>query len=157
MMRMIPVLIAVTMLAGTAAAAAPIVPIDRAAARDLGDARRHRGPTIIALWSTECLYCKRNLKLFADMQRRSPNLRLITVATEPWSPALAAPLDRLKIRGDRYAYGDDMPEAVAYAIDPQWRGALPHTLFFDGRGGRTAMTGIVDEAAASYALGIAQR
>lgn len=151
------VLFAVVLLARVVAAAEPFVAIDRAAAHDLGDARLHQVPTILALWSTECSHCKHNLELFAEMRRRDRKLRLITVATEPWSPALAAPLDRLGIGKDRHAYGDDVPEAIAHAIDPRWRGELPRTLFFDGRGGRTAITGVVTEVTANRALGIVTR
>lgn len=131
----------------TSAWASPFAPLDRQAAKALTDPARHSAPTIVALWSSDCGHCKKNLELFARMARAEPRLRLITVATEADFDGLAAPLDRLQVPGQRYAYGTDAPEALAYALDPRWRGELPRTLFFDGQGGKTAVSGVVDEAA----------
>lgn len=122
----------------------PIRLLDRQTARQLVDPARHARPTIVALWSSDCPHCKKNLALFAQLAKSDRRLRLLTVAAEPAWDGLAAPLDRLDVPGERYAYGDDAPEAVAYALDPNWRGELPRTLFFDGRGGRHAVSGQVD-------------
>lgn len=138
--------------AWNAAAAEPFVAIDREAARKLTDARAHALPTIVALWSSDCSHCKVGLGMFAAMARADARLRLITVAVEPLSAELAVPLDRLGVPGARYAYGPDSPEALAHALDPDWHGELPRTLFFDGRGGRTALSGVVNQATARRAL-----
>lgn len=130
--------------AATAWAGEPIRLLDRQTARQLVDPARHARPTIVALWSSDCPHCKKNLALFAQLAKTDQQLRLLTVAAEPAWDGLAAPLDRLDVPGERYAYGDDAPEAVAYALDPNWRGELPRTLFFDGRGGRHAVSGQVD-------------
>jgi thiol-disulfide isomerase/thioredoxin len=149
------VLLFLSLLAGTAVSAAEtFVALDRVQARALTDAATHAAPTIIALWSTECPHCKKNLELFAGMAKSDARLRLITVATEPVSAGLAAPLDRLGVPGRRHAYGTDAPEAIAHALDPKWRGELPRTLFLDGRGGRTALSGVVGEATVRQALGL---
>lgn len=139
---------------GAAAAGEPFQAVEREGARALVDAQAHALPTIVALWSSDCVHCKRNLGLFARMARRDARLRLITVAVEPLSPALSGPLDRLGVSGPRYAYGQDAPEALAYALDPKWHGELPRTLFFDGRGNRTAISGVVDERKTREALGL---
>lgn len=148
---------ALFILAATAATAEPFIPLDRARARALTDPAAHTTPAIVSFWSYDCVYCKKNLSLFAAMAKAEPRLRLITVAVEPPSPELAEPLDRLAIPGQRYAYGPESPEALAYALDPKWRGEVPRTLFFDGRGGRTAASGIVTEEAARQKLGMAAR
>jgi hypothetical protein len=132
--------------------ASPFAALDRQAAKALTDPVRHSGPTIVALWSSDCGHCKKNLELFVRMVKAEPRLRLITVATEADFDGLAAPLDRLQVPGQRYAYGTDAPEALAHALDPRWRGELPRTLFFDGQGGKTAVSGVVDEAAAKNLL-----
>ena len=129
--------------------------LDREQARGLVDPDRHGAPTIVALWSLECPHCKHNLRLFAELARRHPELRLVTVAAEPLAADMQAVLDGLGVPGPRYAYGDDMPEALAFALDPRWRGELPRTLFFDGRGGRTAVSGVRDEDFVRRALGLA--
>lgn len=144
-MRAALTLLAAGLLAtATAWAGEPIRLLDRQTARQLVDPARHARPTIVALWSSDCPHCKKNLALFAQLAKTDQQLRLLTVAAEPAWDGLAAPLDRLDIPGERYAYGDDAPEAVAYALDPNWRGELPRTLFFDGRGGRHAVSGQVD-------------
>lgn len=137
-------LLAVCVIASAAWAGEPIRRLDRQTARQLVDPARHDRPTIIALWSTACPHCKKNLALYARLAKEDKRLRLLTVAAEPAWEGLAAPLDRLGVPGERYAYGDDAPEALAYALDPGWHGELPRTLFFDGRGGRQAVSGQVD-------------
>lgn len=132
--------------------AASFALLDRPAAKALTDPARYTAPTIVALWSSDCSHCKKNLELFVRMVKAEPRLRLITVATEADFDGLAAPLDRLQVPGPRYAYGDDAPEALAYALDASWRGELPRTLFFDGRGGKVAVSGVVDAAAVRQAL-----
>lgn len=132
--------------AACAADAAGFTALDRDTARRLGDPASHREPTVVALWSMECVYCKKNLKLLGALSRRAKPLKVITVAAEAELPASAAILDGHGVRGARYAYGADAPEALAYALDPTWQGELPRTLVFDGRGGKTALSGGLDEA-----------
>lgn len=153
-MKRIVALVAVLIAWGAALAGEPFRAVDRESARALTDAKSHSAPTIVALWSSDCVHCKTNLGVFARMAKTDGRLRLITVAIEPLSPDLAAPLDRLAVPGSRFAYGSDSPEALAFALDPKWHGELPRTLFFDGRGNRTAVSGVVDEAKARQALGL---
>ena len=143
------------LLACGAAFATAFLALDRASARVLTDARTHTAPTIVALWSTDCPHCKKNLGLFADMAKTDAGLRLITVAVEPLSAEVATSLDRIRGPGVRYVYGADAPEAIAFALDPKWRGELPRTLFFDGRGNRIAISGAVDMASTRKSLGLA--
>jgi hypothetical protein len=132
-----------------------LLALDREQARQLAEPASHEVPTIVALWSLDCPHCKRNLRLFAALAGQIPDLRVVTVATEPAAVDMKAVLDALGVPGARYAYGAEMPEALAYALDPRWRGELPRTLFFDGRGGRTAVSGVQDEAFVRQALGLA--
>ncbi len=69
-------------------------------------------------------------------------------------PQLGAILDRFGVPGERFAYGDEAPERLAFAIDPDWRGELPRTLFFDGRGGAVAVSGVLGEARVRELLGL---
>lgn len=144
-------LLAVTMPGAVTADA--VQPLDRAGAARLADAAAHGTPTIVALWSTDCVHCKKNLKLFSELAAADRGLRVVTVAAQPLAADLAAPLDRLVVPGNRFAYGSDAPEALAYALDPAWRGELPRTLLFDGRGGRVALTGVLDCTRVLAALG----
>ena len=138
-------------------AAERFVPLDRTAAARVVDTARHTRPTIVALWSSECVHCKKNLKLFADLAKASPQLKLITIAAEPVHEDLAPMLDGIAVPGERFAYGPDMPEALAYALDEKWRGELPRTILFDGRGGKVALSGVISEATARSSLGLVAR
>lgn len=151
-------LAAVLLASSAAAVAAPqFGTLDRAAAVRLADPASHKAPTVVALWSLDCVHCKKNLRLFSEMAKAEPRLKVVTVAVEPAQAGLEEPLDRFAVPGTRYAYGDDAPEALAYALDAKWRGELPRTLFFDGRGGKLAVSGVVSETRAREALGLAAR
>ena len=138
--------------AALAADAAGFAVLDRDTARRLANPATYRAPAVVALWSTECAYCKKNLKLLGALSRQAKPLTVVTVATEPELPESGPILDGFRVRGPRYAYGNDAPEALAYALDPAWQGELPRTLIFDGRGGRTVVSGVLDRAALDQAL-----
>jgi hypothetical protein len=138
----------------SAVAGEAFMSLDRAQAKVLSDPARHTTPTIIALWSTECPHCKKNLGLFAEMAKTDTRLELITVATEPLSADVVTSLNRINVPGRRYAYGTDAPEAIAYSLDPKWHGELPRTLIFDGRGNRAAISGTLDAATLRKSLGL---
>lgn len=132
--------------------AAGFTPLDRAAARGLTDVASHKQPTIVALWSSDCSHCKKNLRLFATMAKAEKRLRLVSVATEPESPEIKRLLDGIPLPGERYAYGSEAPEALAYALDPTWRGELPRTFLFDGKGGKQVVSGALSEVDLRKAL-----
>lgn len=127
--------------------AADFTPLDRVAAKRLLDPESHRQPTVIALWSSDCNYCKKNLDLLSRLAKGNKKLRVITVAAEPESPQLWPMLKPYALSGARYVYGSDNPEAIAYAIDPKWGGELPRTFLFDGRGGKAVVAGVISTSA----------
>lgn len=137
-----------------AAWASGIGALDKPRARSLGQAAGHARPTVVALWSSDCGHCKKNLGMLATLAKKEKGVRLVSVATEPAAPLHKTLLDGIGLPGERYAYGSDAPEALAYALDPAWRGELPRTLLFDGKGGRLAVSGVLDEARARKALGL---
>ena len=143
------------LLAATAAAtafAADFTALDRGTARALTAQRDATRPTVVALWASDCSYCKQNLRTLAGLAKANPQLRIVTVAAELPGGATRSELDKTGVRGERFAYGDDVPEALAYAIDPNWRGELPRTYLFDGQGGAQARSGVIDAAAFRAAL-----
>jgi len=135
-------------------AAADFAPLDRQAAKQLVNPATHRQPTIVALWSSDCNYCKKNLKLLSSLAKSNKNLRVITVAAEPESDPLWPMLKPYALGGPRYAYGTDNPEAIAYAIDPKWGGELPRTFLFDGRGGKAVVAGVISTETIAKATGL---
>lgn len=123
--------------------AAGFTPLDRAGAGRLFDASTYRQATIVTLWSADCSHCKTNLQHLAELLKKRKDLRLVTLAVEPESAALGPILERYKLPGERYVYAHDNPEAIAYAIDPEWAGELPRTYFFDGKGGKKKLSGVI--------------
>lgn len=142
------------LLAAGPLAAAEFTPLDRLAARKLLNPESYQQATIVALWSSDCNYCKKNLKLLSSLAKSNNKLRLITVAAEPESAELGPMLEPYALSGPRYAYGSDNPEAIAYAIDPKWGGELPRTFLFDGRGGKAVIAGVVSTATVEKATGL---
>lgn len=149
--------LALAFLAATPLWAADFVSLDRAAARSLTDTAKYKQPTVVALWASDCVHCKKNLRLFADLAKADKRLKVVSVATEPESPELKGLLDAIPLPGERYAYGSEAPEALAYGLDPTWRGELPRTFLFDGKGGKVAISGTLDQAAVQKALGVGGR
>lgn len=135
----------------------PITEINRADARRLGDPASYKLPTVVALWSLTCTHCKKHMQQVAELVRADDRLRLLTIAVEPLEPQHAQTLDRLGIPGERLAYGDEVAEALAHGLDPQWRGELPRTLYFDGRGGKQARSGVANAATVLELVGLAPK
>lgn len=134
--------------------AAEFIPLDKVAARQLLDPASYQQPTIVALWSSDCGYCKKNLQLLSTLSKSNKRLRVITLAAEPETAILAPLLDRFALAGPRYAYGSDNPDAIAYAIDPTWAGELPRTFFFNGAGRKEKVSGVISVQMAEKALGL---
>lgn len=149
--RLFPLLLIA--LAATAQAAG-LTPLDRAAARQLTDPGSHKQPTVVALWSAECSHCKKNLQLLAALVKSNPRLKVVTVAAEPAGDEHGGLLDRHAPPGPRYAYGSDSPEAIAYAIDPNWAGELPRTFLFDGTGRKEKVSGAISREMVGQATGL---
>lgn len=142
------------LIASLAGAQPLIEPLNKAQARLLVDPGQYRQPTLLALWSLECAYCKKNLAQFGELLRQHPGIQLITLASEPAASAHAEALEKLAVPGRHFAYGNEAPEALAFAIDPNWRGELPRTLLFDGQGGRQALSGVIEPQRALQLLGL---
>ena len=134
--------------------AADFILLDKATARQLLDPASHRQPTIVALWSSDCSHCKKNLQMLSALVKSNQKLRVITVAAEPETAVLAPMLERYQLPGPRYAYGSDSPEAIAYAIDPNWAGELPRTFLFNGAGEKEKVSGVISRQIAEKALGL---
>lgn len=133
--------------------AAPFKQLDRATAKHLLDPAAYQQPTIVVLWSADCTHCKKNLSVLSKLVQAKKKMRVITVAVEPESAALAPILDRNKMPDEeRYAYGNENPDAIAYAIDPNWAGELPRTYLFNGAGHKEGVSGVLTEQMVSKAL-----
>jgi len=111
-------------------------------------ARENAGrPYVLALWSTSCEPCIREMPIWKEMQARNPNVRIVLVAADP-------PQDRERVLAflarydpgpvERWQFTGDAEEKLRYAIDPRWRGELPRTYFFDEKHRVEATTGVIE-------------
>lgn len=140
-------------LTALAAQASSFKQLDKASAKQLLDVANYKKPTVVVLWSSDCGHCKRNLAMLQDLIKRDKTLHVVTVAVEPETAALAPILDRNNMPAtQRYAYGHDNPDALAYALDPNWAGELPRTYLFNGVGGKQALSGVLSPKMVETAL-----
>lgn len=106
-------------------------------------------PFVLALWSTTCTSCLKELRVLGRLAGRDPNLPLAIVSTDTPEDAAdirtalkRAGLDRL----DTWVFADGVPERLRHAIDPAWRGELPKSYLYDAAHRREAHAGALDEA-----------
>lgn len=106
-------------------------------------------PFVVAFWSVTCEPCRDEMRDWKTLQRQQRGVPLILVSTDgPEDRAAAlAFLKRYSPRAERqYIFADRYTERLRYAVDPQWRGELPRTYFFDARHRVEASSGRLDPA-----------
>jgi thiol-disulfide isomerase/thioredoxin len=104
-------------------------------------------PLVVMVWSLDCSYCEPSFKALADEQRRS-GLKVATIATDSADDDEATRMIRKKLsdahlQGEAWAFGPAPSERLRHAIDPNWRGEMPRSYWFNGRGGKKAYSGII--------------
>ena len=104
-----------------------------------------RTPFWLVLWDLECPYCMKSLASLAAAQRTDPQLKIVTISTDPLQSAdeIAARLAQLGVQSDAYAFGDAPREALQYAIDATWLGEKPRAYRYDADGKRAAISGVI--------------
>lgn len=104
-----------------------------------------RTPFWLVLWDLECPYCMKSLSNLAAAQRTDPQLKVVTVSTDPIDGAeeIAARLAQLGVHSEAYAFGDAPREALQFAIDPGWLGEKPRAYRYDADGRREAISGVI--------------
>ena len=101
----------------------------------------------LVLWDLECPYCMKSLSHLAAAQRTDPQLKVVTISTDPLQSAdeIAARLAQLGVKSDAYAFGNAPSEALQYAIDPTWLGDKPRAYRYGADGKREAISGVIAE------------
>lgn len=104
-----------------------------------------RKPFWLVLWDLECPYCMKSLSHLAAAQRSDPQLKVVTVSTDPMSSAaeIQARLAQLGVSSDAYAFGDAPREALQYAIDATWLGEKPRAYRYGADGKRETISGVI--------------
>lgn len=103
-------------------------------------------PFWLVLWDLECPYCMKSLANLAAAQRTHPQLKVVTVATDPIAAVdeIAARLAQLGIDSDAYAFDEAPREALQFAVDATWLGEKPRAYRYGVDGKRKAITGVVE-------------
>jgi hypothetical protein len=143
--------IAVRDLAAPAQLDTRIKPFDRETLAAI-ERQHERSPFWLVLWDLECPYCMKSLSNLAAAQRSDPELKVVTVSTDPIDSAaeIAARLAQLGVRSEAYAFGDAPREALQFAIDATWLGEKPRAYRYDAAGRREAMSGVIQLPTSSH-------
>jgi hypothetical protein len=108
--------------------------------------RRHANRAFwLVLWDMECTYCMRSLTNIANAQQRKPDLRVVTITTDPLTDAAAigARLAEIGIRSENYAFSGGSADALRYAIDSAWAGEKPRAYRYTAAGEREPISGVL--------------
>jgi hypothetical protein len=99
----------------------------------------------VLLWDLECTYCMKSMQHAVEAQRRRPDLKIVTIATDSVTkaPALRSRLVELGLHSKAYAFAQDPAEALRYVIDPQWAGEKPRAYRYAMTGEREAFSGVL--------------
>ncbi|MET0535088.1 MAG: sialidase family protein [Steroidobacter sp.] len=102
-------------------------------------------PYWVVLWDLECVYCMKSLGNIAAAQRAQPNLKIVTIATDPIAAAsdLRQRLAEIGVQSQAYAFAGAPEEALRFAIDPAWMGEKPRAYRYTANGSRTPISGVL--------------
>jgi hypothetical protein len=99
------------------------------------------------VWSLDCSYCEPSFAALAQAQRRG--LKVVTIATDPADDPETTALIRRKLaksglQAETWAFGPAPADLLRHAIDPSWRGEMPRSYWFDGKGQMRAYSGLIN-------------
>ena len=103
-------------------------------------------PQVVMVRSLDCSYCEPSFQALAEAQRRG--LKVVTIAADPADEDEATTLILRKLaksglRAETGAFGPAPTEQLRHAIDPKWRGEMPRSYWFDGKGQMRAYSGLI--------------
>jgi thiol-disulfide isomerase/thioredoxin len=139
-------MLAALLACGSVHAAGPVRPLEADSFRKIVAA--HEGkPFVVVVWALDCDYCEPSFKSLAQAQRRR-KLPVVAIATDRAGDADAVryidkKLAAAGLDAERWAFGGAPAEQLRYAIDPKWRGEMPRSYWFDGRGAVKAHSGVI--------------
>ncbi len=111
--------------------------------------KEHAGDRfIVAVWSTDCPPCRRELSLLGEFQAEHPGVPVVLIATDPPENAelVERVLESFDLPGaDSWLFGDAGAERLRYSIDPGWRGEMPRSYLYDCDGSRVGLSGPISE------------
>jgi thiol-disulfide isomerase/thioredoxin len=118
----------------------------------------HAGtPFLVAVWATDCPPCRHEIALLSGFAADHPEVPVVLIATDPPDNAGAVKqvLASFALPGaDAWRFGDAGAERLRYAIDPDWRGEMPRSYFYDEDGDRVGISGPISTELLQRWLGI---
>ena len=145
---MTPALLLATALAaaaGPADAAAPAPPVQVEVAELPAILAAIKAPgaqaVLVNVWATWCEPCREEMpdlvRFYRDHRTQGLRMVLISADDDDQRAEVARVLGALRFDGPAFIKrGNDM--TFIDALDPAWKGALPATFLFDGKGARSA-------------------
>jgi thiol-disulfide isomerase/thioredoxin len=138
---MFPLLVAATVLAASGAPE-PTVKVEIAELPAILAAVKAPGASavLVNVWATWCEPCREEMpdliRFYRDHRAQGLRLVLISADDDDQRADVARILGALGFDGPAFIkHGNDM--TFIDALDPRWKGALPATFLFDGRGTRS--------------------
>lgn len=112
---------------------------------------------LVALWSVDCPPCMVEMDMLGKLRTEVPDLPLVLIST-----------DQIRLRDDAedflldyalddlssWMFADEFAERLRFSIDPQWRGELPRSYYFDGQHQPESHSGILQESQVRSWLGL---
>ena len=105
-------------------------------------------PFVLVVWSMDCEFCQASLDTLARLRATHPDLRVVTVSTDPAGDAplqrkLTRRLGSLSLLDQAWTFGAAPPEQLRFVLDPTWRGEKPRSYWYDASGKRSAYSGLI--------------
>ncbi len=106
-------------------------------------------PHLIVFWSQDCAYCMKEFTFLAEVMAQSGNIKLITVATDPFlssdSIQMLHQTNNL-MDAERWVFSDPISEKLYFDVDKSWRGELPLMFLVNDKNEVTKHMGIMTQA-----------
>ncbi len=102
-------------------------------------------PYIVNFWSIDCPPCYKELKMWRELGRRYPELKVVLISTDAVEfkdevTQVTAELGVSHLESWQFA---DSAERLRFEIDRRWFGELPRTYFYGHSGNTEAISGLL--------------
>jgi len=111
-------------------------------------ANNANNPFMLVVWSVNCSSCLKEMALLSDIQKNSPDIKMIMLATDELSAneQIEQILKQHQLDGiENWVFADENSQKLRFEIDPKWYGELPRTYFFDSAHQRTGISGVMSK------------
>lgn len=103
---------------------------------------------VLVVWSLDCEFCQASLATLGQSKKKNKYVRVITIGTDSLLDEQNASLMKQKLNEfglskDAWAFGEEAPERLRFSVDPKWHGEMPRSYWFNEKGERTALSGVI--------------